>query len=186
MTDRRVKYTKMVLRDSLIGFLDKKPISRITVKELCEDADVNRATYYAHFRDQFDQLQQVEEEFLRDIREYVAGFAADGVGKNLLMAEKIFEYIFRNNRLCSVLLGENGDINFQQDLIDMIRGIVIDVLSARDPAGRETAEYALTFIATGSIGVVRRWLAESGGQTPRDIARLVLRLAEGGIEQLGR
>ena len=34
--DRRVKYTKMVLRESLIKLLQKKPISRITVKELCD------------------------------------------------------------------------------------------------------------------------------------------------------
>ncbi|HAW71465.1 MAG TPA: TetR/AcrR family transcriptional regulator, partial [Firmicutes bacterium] len=37
-TDRRVKYTKMVLRESLIKKLRDKPIARITIKELCEDA----------------------------------------------------------------------------------------------------------------------------------------------------
>ena len=44
--DRRVKYTKMVLRESLIKLLQKKSISRITVKELCEMADINRATFF--------------------------------------------------------------------------------------------------------------------------------------------
>jgi AcrR family transcriptional regulator len=64
-TDRRVKYTKMVLKDSLIKLMQEKPISRITIKAICEDADVNRATYYSHYKDQFDQLNQIEAEFTR-------------------------------------------------------------------------------------------------------------------------
>ena len=51
MSDRRVKYTKMVLRNALIKLLETKPISRITIKEICEEADINRTTYYAHYTD---------------------------------------------------------------------------------------------------------------------------------------
>lgn len=59
-TDRRVKYTKMILRQSLIEVLKEKPISRLTIKELCERADINRATFYSHYSDQFDLLKQIE------------------------------------------------------------------------------------------------------------------------------
>jgi len=57
-TDRRVKYRKMVLRESLTKLMQEKPISRITIKELCEDADINRATFYSHYNDQFDLLKK--------------------------------------------------------------------------------------------------------------------------------
>jgi len=50
--DRRVKYTRMVLKESFINLLEKKDISQITIKEICEDADINRATFYAHYNDQ--------------------------------------------------------------------------------------------------------------------------------------
>ena len=56
--DRRVKYTKMVLKESLIDLLSKKDISCITIKQICEEADINRATFYTHYSDQFDLLRQ--------------------------------------------------------------------------------------------------------------------------------
>ena len=49
--NRRVKMTKMLLNESFLKFLAEKPLARITVKEICEDAGVNRSTYYAHFTD---------------------------------------------------------------------------------------------------------------------------------------
>ena len=58
--DRRVRYTKMVLKDSLLKLLSEKDISRITIKEICDGADVNRATFYAHYADQYDLLLPVE------------------------------------------------------------------------------------------------------------------------------
>ena len=47
--NRRVHYTKAALRQSLISHLKKKPIDRITVKEICETADLNRGTFYAYY-----------------------------------------------------------------------------------------------------------------------------------------
>ncbi|MFA7674359.1 MAG: TetR family transcriptional regulator, partial [Clostridia bacterium] len=47
--DRRVRYTKMVLKESFINLLSKKGISNITIKQICEDADINRATFYTHY-----------------------------------------------------------------------------------------------------------------------------------------
>ena len=48
--DARVRYTQKVLKDSLLQLLEKKPINKITVKEVCELAELNRATFYAHYR----------------------------------------------------------------------------------------------------------------------------------------
>ncbi len=72
--DRRVKYTKMVIKNSLVKFLKEKPISKITVKEICEDADINRATFYAHYTDQYDLLQRIENEIIDDINLYLSEY----------------------------------------------------------------------------------------------------------------
>ena len=80
-TDRRVKYTKMVLKNSLIKLMQEKPISRITIKAICEDADVNRSTYYSHYQDQFDQLNRIEMEFIDGINEYLDSLAENSAPK---------------------------------------------------------------------------------------------------------
>ena len=74
-TDARVKYTKMVLKQALLELMQRKPINKITVKEVCERAELNRATFYAHYSDCFDLLENIEEDlfgqFERSMQDYV-------------------------------------------------------------------------------------------------------------------
>ena len=60
--DRRVKRTKKLLRDSLFSLLQKKSINDITVTELTDVADINRATFYFYYTDIFDMLNQIQDE----------------------------------------------------------------------------------------------------------------------------
>ncbi|WP_338121478.1 hypothetical protein [Halalkalibacterium halodurans] len=46
--DRRKKYTRMVLKESLMKLMQEKPLSNITIKEICDLADINRSTFYSH------------------------------------------------------------------------------------------------------------------------------------------
>ena len=66
--DRRVRYTKMVLRDSLLELMQTAPINKITVKDICERADVNRGTFYLHYQDPYDLMHQIENELIDEFR----------------------------------------------------------------------------------------------------------------------
>lgn len=59
-SDRRVRYTRMVLKQALLSLMLERPITRITVTEICERAEVNRATFYAHYADPYDLLARIE------------------------------------------------------------------------------------------------------------------------------
>ena len=65
--DRRIRKTKQQLRQSLTILLKQKRVQDITVRELAELADINRGTFYLHYRDVFDLLNQIEEELLGDL-----------------------------------------------------------------------------------------------------------------------
>ena len=58
--DARVRYTKMMIRNSLLELLRTKPIAKITVTEICEMAGINRATFYAHYSGPSDLLHALE------------------------------------------------------------------------------------------------------------------------------
>jgi len=62
--NRKIRYTKMVIRDSLMELMKSKPIPSVSIKAICELADINRSTFYSHYKDQYDLLRQVEEETL--------------------------------------------------------------------------------------------------------------------------
>ena len=58
--NRRVKMTKKLIKDALIDLMDKKTINKITVKEICQYADINRSTFYLHYTDQYALLEEIE------------------------------------------------------------------------------------------------------------------------------
>lgn len=173
----------MVLRESLILLLQEKPISRISIKALCEHADINRATFYAHYTDQYDLLKKIQEEFLVDINSYIDSFVLEAGENNLYqIVSKMFEYIAQNIQLCRVLLGKNGDIDFQNKIIQVAGKRIVFEWQQKRRVDEFTANYIFTFAATGSIGVIRKWLLEENPKSPQDMARLVTRLANRGVE----
>ncbi|NLW74019.1 MAG: TetR/AcrR family transcriptional regulator [Clostridiales bacterium] len=176
-TDRRIRYTKMVLRESLIKLMQERPISRITVKAICEEADINRATYYAHYRDPHDQLNQIEAEFIEGIEEFLRDIP-ETVPADIVT--KIFEYIRENRELCRTLL--KGDIAFEDRVLQIIRAAVFRSWNGTDVEAGSLYDYIYTYTLVGSVGVVKKWLEDKAGKfSARDMANLVLNLTEKGV-----
>ena len=75
--DARKRYTQMMLKQAFLTLLKEKPVNRITVKEVCALAQLNRATFYAHYSDCFALMESIENEliaaFERSLR-YVDSF----------------------------------------------------------------------------------------------------------------
>ena len=65
--DRRIRKTKKALRAALVRLLSRKSVAEITIKELTEEADVHRGTFYHHYRDAFDLKEQLEQEIRQEL-----------------------------------------------------------------------------------------------------------------------
>ena len=175
--DRRVKYTKMVLKESFIKLLAKKDISQITIKEICEDADINRTTFYAHYSDQYNLMQKIEDELLDNVSAYLSeNIPTDSDLDIIKMVERIFEYIKENAVLCKLLLSERGDINLQKRIMMLVYDKKIDNLISGRNIIKEKAEYIYAFTITGCVGVVQKWLDEDMAQSARFMAELLVKL----------
>lgn len=171
--DRRVKYTKMVLKESLIDLLSKKDISCITIKQICEEADINRATFYTHYSDQFDLLRQIEDEFLQNVKAYIAVFKqkkADAILVDVL--EEIFEYIKDNAKLCRLLLSKQGNLEFQKRIMMLIYDTNL-VAKPNESLKKGEEEFVYSFIITGCVGVIHKWLEEGMKQSSRAMAGMI-------------
>ena len=63
--------TKRTLAASLKGFMEKKPLSKITVSEIITDCGVNRKTFYYHFEDIYALLKwMLEEEAIEVVKQF--------------------------------------------------------------------------------------------------------------------
>lgn len=89
-------------------------ISKISVKALCAAADVNRSTFYAHYRNQYDLLAYIEAEALEDLK---ARLLADGEPRTRNV-EKILEYAKENADVFLMLLDESEG-GFQRQIMEL-------------------------------------------------------------------
>ena len=105
-TDARVKYTQKVVKDALLGLLETKPVNRITVKEVCVIAGINRATFYSHFSDCFDVLEKIENDLLEDFEKSLAYVNAADVSE---LISAIYDMIDANAGICRVLVFHSKD-----------------------------------------------------------------------------
>lgn len=176
--DRRVKYTKMILKESFIKLLTKKDIAKITVKEICEEADINRATFYAHYADQYDLMRKIEDELFQNVGSYLEEYIKSKADINLVeMIEKIFEYIKENAELCKLLLSERGDLNFQKKVMMLVYDKNIKELIDEYALSKDDAEYIYSFTITGCVGVIQKWLDEDMNKSARFMAEMLVKIA---------
>ena len=118
--NRRVKMTKALLNESFLKFLEEKPISRITVKEICEDADVNRSTYYVYYSDPYDQLHKIEDALIREQAVYIDAILQNGGHDDpsfTNVINNLLHYYRERKDMLQVLLGNHGDIHLEYDIL---------------------------------------------------------------------
>jgi AcrR family transcriptional regulator len=177
-SNRKTRYTRKVLEDSLIELMKDKPVVKITIKELCEKADVNRTTFYAHYRDQYDLLQQIEEETLTALENILDKYDSSQDKRELAkMLEEIFNFIASNSNSIQALLSENGDIGYQKRLFRrFIHKELISKYSAEKSISEETREYWYVYVINGSIGLMQHWLKDNMSIPVSELVKTMIRL----------
>jgi AcrR family transcriptional regulator len=178
-TSRKTRYTKMVLRDSLTELMKEKSILGITIKDICELADLSRSTFYAHYKDQYDLLRQIQEETIAVLEKVLEKYNDDDSRSGIIrMLEELLHYIADNGESIQVLLSENGDINFQKKIFGFTRRKQVMKYFA-GKFDRKTQEYASIFTVNGSIGLIQQWLKNKMDLPIADMARLIFKMTQG-------
>ena len=77
--DRRIRKTRKQLQDGFTSLLLEKSIKDITVKELCDRVDLNRGTFYLHYKDIYDMAEQLENELLDQLENILANHFYDTI-----------------------------------------------------------------------------------------------------------
>lgn len=185
MPDRRTRKTKAQLRAALVKLLKKKKINEITVKEIVEEADINRSTFYLHYTDIYDLLNKIEIELLNEFinltRDY-ADFHNDA-NSNYSYLTKLFEILLNNIDIVSILLGPNGDISFLNQIKHMISDKIIEDFNDSSITNSILdVEYTFSFYLNGCIGLIEHWIETGVKDSPKHMAKLCYNLINNGIK----
>lgn len=184
--DKRVIRTKALLIRSLSALMKQKNIKDITVKELCEYADINRGTFYLHYKDIYDMLDSIEQElsdkFLQIFQKYNSETNEDFPYPLFL---EIFKLVDDNAELFRVLIGPNGDISFIMKIFKLYNiHCLQSEFNKLSPQFSMNQVYYSNFILYGCVGLLEQWLSRDTKESPEKMAELITKLVSTGVLSL--
>ena len=183
----RVRMTKQLLRRAFTQLLMEKPIQNITVRELCERAQVNRGTFYVHYSDIYALMEAIEKQMVEELAAALDGLdVTPGNTKSLVEpCRKIFEFLKQNSDVCIILLGKNSDFAFVDRLVQMGKESSLkQYMECYPKASKKQAEYFYSFVSSGCIGLLRQWAANDFKDDAISIAMMAENLMLGASKAL--
>ena len=153
--DRRIRKTKKALRAALVRLLSKESIAEITIKELTDEADVHRGTFYHHYRDAFDLKEQVEEEIGQELDEVLSSVPeSDGAF-------------------------ESGCPRLMEQLCEKISARCMG-----NGLFGEQLRYGSRFCAAGIQGMIVSWVEDGMRMPPKEMAKVMETMMMGSQQQV--
>lgn len=182
--DRRIRRTKALLLEGFTKLMMEKDINQISVKELADYADINRGTFYLHYKDVYDMLSKVEGELFVEFKEILdekMSCGADAEPIDVLAG--IFTLLYHNKEIVTAMTGPHGDLSFVSQLKELVKER-LQYYWGQKKFKEDNFEYYYSFVVSGFIGLLDVWIAKGFNKTPLEMAGMYEWIAISGMEVL--
>lgn len=176
--DGRVRRTKRLLKEGLTELISEKSIKKITVRELSDLVEINRGTFYLHYKDIYDLVEQIENELFEEFEAILLSYTVKDISTNAYSVfVDVCRFLENNRKICSALLGDNGDINFTMKLRNLISEKCLNDFSQLTELKiyRDKYGYLYSYFESGAVGIIRYWLSDNTSErkSPEEIAKIL-------------
>ena len=154
---RRTSRTKKAICDAFAELMYEKELSKITVQELADRADVGRATFYKHYYDIYDVYEKMESTFLIELGEIIT---EQGIKSKFEVYPAVFEYIKKNPKIFKMIFSPNNNVPLRRKLITMVEGLnrVIWSESLGVAMDDSMVECAIKYHSNGCLAIIENWV----------------------------
>lgn len=183
--DRRIKRTKMLLQNALVDLMLEKAVGKISVKELTQKADVNGSTFYLHYLDIYDMLEQMENEFVETIQGFFHDFFTPlPTSMPLTLFVNISEWLEQDKEYYVKLLRGSASGYIFEELESRIRDEFLTLLYLifLDEESLDLRT-RVNFTVSGTVGVLRMWVMEGGNISLVELSETIDDILNNGMIQ---
>lgn len=178
--DLRAMRTESQLQTMLLCLLERKPLHRITVAELCRLCPCNRATFYDHYTDIYALANALEDgvvEQLHDLMDRVAAGPPDSGA----VSELFFQFLQENKRPLRLLLNGETATSFLQKLdraiFPFFEAMVRQNYQVPPDCAPERLRAILRFLTSGYYGFFLQALGQDD-LLPQELPRLAAGISD--------
>ena len=170
--NQRVRLSKQLLRQSLIDLLNDKSIHKISVREICDRAQVNRSTFYKYYGSQYDLFKEMEDEVLEHVDRHLS-VKPTTVAGDLSQITELIAFVEDNAPLSRILINHNIDPTFPDALMNLpcLRQWIDNHFRA--VYSKAEMEYVYALVVSGGYSIIKMWINKDDREPPELIAALV-------------
>ena len=174
--NQRVKLTKRLIREALLKMLKTCNINKISIRELCQVAGINRTTFYNHYGSQYDVLNEIADMYIQSTSFTVINDLS--VGKSIDESlTQVLQYIKDNLEFIKLLLS--------QDNYDLITNITTslpkfdDMIMKHLPENMDLEEKKAiaSYVQYGTVRLLKEWILSDCVKSPKEESKLIINIA---------
>jgi len=157
--------TKKALATSLKNLMEEKPFEKISIADICERCDMNRKSFYYHFKDKYDLVNWIfDTEFIAVARKKNYGNAGEILGD-------ICEYFHENRSFYRKALSIQGQNSFSEHFTDRLKPAIRG--KQRTKMGDDLKEFHVLFFSDAFMCAMGRWLSDRNCMPPDDFVDML-------------
>ncbi|EFM08577.1 transcriptional regulator, TetR family [Paenibacillus curdlanolyticus YK9] len=179
--DRRQQRTKQLLYDALMSLIEEKGLEHVTVTDIANRAEVNRGTFYLHYQDVPDMVQQLKEAVFEQMRTIIVRIdpqqSIQYANKNepYPVIIELFEELGKHADFYRVMLGPKGDLSYAIQLRKLISKNVYEKFNylPRSNGLPVPIDYMIAFVSSANLGMIMHWFESGMSLTPREMGAMM-------------
>ncbi|WP_310549897.1 TetR/AcrR family transcriptional regulator [Paenibacillus glufosinatiresistens] len=188
--DRRKLRTKNLLRKALLELIEEKGVDAITVSDITKRAGLNRGTFYLHYQDVSDLLEQNKSEVYGGLREIIVQlsflelFNYASKDEPYPKITRIFDFCKFHSEFFKVILGPKGDPSFLEQISRFMQNQLSQKIPEWQPQQNKVIVplgYLITFVISANMGILQHWFAMGLKETPTELALIITRIVSQGV-----
>lgn len=171
------KMTKMALAAALKKLLEKKPLSKITVTDITRECEINRHTFYYHFRDIYDLIEWI---YVNEAEQYITGGGTPVIWQEGL--RRLFQYILENKKFVVetyMFFQKDNLLQFVHKHAALLVNHIVEREKADFVISQEKQKFAVDFYAYALEGIIYAWVKNGMKQDPEEIIRMLSAMIQG-------
>lgn len=160
--DRRIKKTTTALKKAYIRLMEEYEEKEITVSMITQHADLNRATFYTHYSNKAEFLEEILFDALEGLKEEIMSAFVDKsqvkVNQLTPTTKLIFDYIEKNKKTFYVLYV--GHPNFKNNLEDLFFDIFTNdiIIETKSTFGHLNYDIFIHYQTSATLGLILHWI----------------------------
>ncbi|MDN6013037.1 MAG: TetR/AcrR family transcriptional regulator, partial [Lactococcus sp.] len=187
--DLRVKRTNKLITQAFIKLLGSKTFDKITINDISDEAMINRATFYSHFKDKFDLFENIIDKFLGDFADVLD--TENLVEENAINVKKIegaltkfYDFVNENPDLAKIFITHSNKEILSKRLLMILSerySEIFDSLDVRNEDLKIPTDFVVSYITSIFIGTVNWWIEQKNHEmSANEFASLVIKLISNG------